>query len=318
MKTLHERMGIEVKSNGLTLIDAHHHLWDLSKNHYPWLATYEPGTFVGDYRSLMRNYLPEDYAADSAGHRVLATVHCEADHDYSNEVAETRWVHEQAARAGFPNAVVAHIWFHRDDGEEILNQHLHFPLVRGIRSKPVTAKRPELAHTVRGASCSMQDEKWLKGFGLLEKYGLSWDLRVPYWHLEEAAEVARIYPNVPIVLNHMGFPWDRSPQGLDAWRQGMRALAACPNVHVKVSELGVQDRPWTIEGNRGVVLETVEMFGIERCMFASNFPVAGLQLSYRELVNNMSEIFSGFSPQQREAFFWRNAKAFYRIDLPED
>ena len=59
-----------------------------------------------------------------------------------------------------------------------------------------------------------------------EKYGLSWDLRVPYWHLAEAAEVARQFPRIPIVLNHTGFPWDRSEEGLAAWRRGMEAVAA--------------------------------------------------------------------------------------------
>lgn len=315
MKTIHEKLGLETKSEGITLIDAHHHLWNLDLHHYPWLKNYDPNTFLGDYRSLIRNYLPEDYAKDSAGHRILATVHCEADHDYNHEVSETRWVHEQAERTGFPNAVVAHVWFHHDNCEEILTQHKQFPLLRGIRSKPVTASCSEQAETVKGAVGSMQDEKWLTGFALLEKYQLSWDLRVPFWHLEEAAQVARAFPNTRIVLNHMGFPWDRSEQGLALWRKGMKALAACPNVYVKISELGLRNQPWTVEGNRGVVLEAVEMFGIARCMFASNFPVAGLQISYHDLVNNISEILSGFSQQQRDAFFWQNAQSFYRIDL---
>ena len=64
----------------------------------------------------------------------------------------------------------------------------------------------------------MQDDKWRRGFALLEKYGLSWDLRVPYWHLAEAAAVARQFTNVQIVLNHTGFPWDRSEEGLAASR----------------------------------------------------------------------------------------------------
>ena len=93
----------------------------------------------------------------------------------------------------------------------------------------------------------MQDDKWLRGFALLQKYRLSWDLRVPYWHLTEAAEVSRQFPSVPIVLNHTGFPWDRSEDGLAAWRRGMEAVARQPNVHVKVSEFGLKDSAWDYE-----------------------------------------------------------------------
>ena len=93
----------------------------------------------------------------------------------------------------------------------------------------------------------MQDDTWLRGFALLEKYRLSWDLRVPYWHLAEAAEVARQFPRTPIVLNHTGFPWDRSEEGLAAWRRGMEAVARQPNVHVKVSEFGLKDSAWDYE-----------------------------------------------------------------------
>src|ERR1051326_1469677 len=159
----------------------------------------------------------------------------------------------------------------------------------------------------------MQDERWLRGFALLGKYGLSWDLRVPFWHLEEAAAVARVFPGTPIVLNHTGFPWDRSEEGLAAWRRGMAVLAREPNVHVKVSEFGLKDRMWDYEANRRVVLEAIAIFGIERAMFASNFPVAGLRIGYGALVAAMSRMLADRTPEERERFFWKNAAEFYRL-----
>ena len=87
----------------------------------------------------------------------------------------------------------------------------------------------------------MQDERWLRGFALLEKYGLSWDLRVPFWHLREAAAVARAFPNTAIVLNHTGFPWDRSEEGLSgvAPRHGNpRARAERPGEGVGIRPQG--------------------------------------------------------------------------------
>jgi predicted TIM-barrel fold metal-dependent hydrolase len=159
----------------------------------------------------------------------------------------------------------------------------------------------------------MQDERWLRGFALLEKHGLSWDLRVPFWHLEEAAAVARAFPNVPIVLNHTGFPWDRSEEGLAAWRRQMEVLAREANVHLKVSEFGLKDRPWEYEANRRVVRDAIAIFGIDRSMFASNFPVAGLRIGYGALVTALSHMLADLTSDQRDRFFWKNAKAFYRL-----
>jgi predicted TIM-barrel fold metal-dependent hydrolase len=162
----------------------------------------------------------------------------------------------------------------------------------------------------------MQDDKWLRGFALLQKYRLSWDLRVPYWHLVEAAEVARQFPSVPIVLNHTGFPWDRSEEGLAAWRRGMEAVARQPNVHVKVSEFGLKDCAWDYESNRRVVAYAIAIFSIERCIFASNFPVAGLRIDYDMLVRSLDKMLAGHSQADRDRFFWKNAASFYRLSLP--
>jgi predicted TIM-barrel fold metal-dependent hydrolase len=296
----------------LSIVDAHHHLWDLARNRYPWLTDApKHSDFLGDYSALRRTYMPEDYRRDAAGFRVIKTVHVEAEMDRANQVGETAWLHEIHERYGMPNAVVGHVWFTDPECDAKLARHTAHALMRGIRSKPVTAAKP--GASVRGEPGSMQDPRWRAGLALLQKYGLSWDLRVPFWHLEEAADVAREFSGIAIVLNHTGFPWDRSAEGLAAWRKGMAALARCPNVHVKISELGLLDRPWTVEGNRGVVLDTVAIFGIERCLFASNFPVAGLFASYATIVNGLREILGHLPRPQLEAFFAGNALRFYRI-----
>ena len=92
----------------VTLIDAHHHLWDLKANRYPFLSDQpEPHFFLGDYDAIRRNYLPEDYLRDSQAHNVLTTVHCEAEMDRSRQVAETQWLTEVNARYGFPGAITS-------------------------------------------------------------------------------------------------------------------------------------------------------------------------------------------------------------------
>ena len=95
----------------------------------------------------------------------------------------------------------------------------------------------------------------------------------------------------------------------------MKAIAACPNVQVKLSEFGLKDAPWTIEGNRGVVLDAVEIFDVKRCMWASNFPVAGLRIGYRAQLEGMLEILKDLSPDELDQIFRRNAATFYGINV---
>lgn len=300
----------------IELVDAHHHLWDLRTGRYPWLQdTPDPHFFLGDYAALHRHYGPDDYRRDAAPHRVLATVHCEAEWARDDPVAETAWLERIHAEHGFPNAIVAWAPLHTPDAAEVIARQAAHPLVRGLRSKPVIARAPSDV-IVRGAPGTMQDPRWLDGLSLLERHGLSWDLRVPPWHLEDAARVAADFPRTPIVLNHTGFPWDRSEAGLAAWRRGMEALARQPNVRLKVSELGLRDAPWSFEDNRRVVREAIAIFGIGRCMFASNFPVAGLRIAYDAQVRAIARMLGDVGPTDRDRFFVGNAVAFYRIDLP--
>jgi len=115
------------------------------------------------------------------------------------------------------------------------------------------------------------------------------------------------------VLEHAGLPWDRSDAGLQAWHRGMEALARNDNVHVKLSEFGLRDAPWRFEDNAPIVRETVAIFGWQRCMFGSNFPVASLRVGFKELVQAMSGALVHLPPAARRAIWHDNAARFYRI-----
>jgi len=213
-----------------------------------------------------------------------------------------------------PNAIVAHAWVDTPNAEEIIAAQSRFPLVRGVRTKPVIADGPN--GSVRGQPRSLQDPKWRRGLALLEKYGLSWDLRIPWYHLEEAAEVCREHPSMRIVLNHTGYPLDRSPEALAVWRRGMAGLAACPNVWCKISGLTVRNQPWTLALHRPVIRETLALFGVDRCMFASNHPVDGVKASWDWIFHCFKQVTADLPDLQRRKLFADNAVAFYRIELP--
>ena len=240
----------------LPIIDAHHHFWDLGMKKHPWLTGPEPVPFrYGDYAAIRRNFLVGDYEAATSGHNVVKTVHMEAEWDPADPLGETAWLHSLHDATGYPHALIGQAWFCRDDLEAVLKGHAGYPLTRSIRQKPTAAPSPD-AFTP-GLPGSMADPAFRKGYGLLGRYGLHYDLQTPWWHLGEAAALARDFPDTLIILNHTGLPADRSPSGIAGWREAMETFAAQPNTVLKISGIGVPGRAWTADLNRDVVLEAI-------------------------------------------------------------
>ena len=297
----------------LPVVDAHQHFWDLGRNYLPWLCDEEVVPFrYGDYSALRRNYLPRDYLRDAAGQDVVKTVYVETEWDPRDFVGETRWLQEIIADTGLPHAIVAGARLDAPDVEAVLAGHTAFPQVRGIRHKPRAAPSPEDVRA--GAPGSMGDPAWRRGYALLERYGLSFDLQTPWWHLAEAAALARDFPNTQIILNHTGLPADRTPEGLAGWRSAMQTLAARPNVAVKISGLGQPGQPWTVAANGLIVHDTIAIFGVDRCMFASNFPVDGLCADFDTIFSGFKTIVADLSQAEQTSLFCANALKFYRLD----
>jgi predicted TIM-barrel fold metal-dependent hydrolase len=296
----------------LPVVDAHQHFWDLGRNYLPWLRDEPPVPFrYGDYRALRRDYLPPDYFRDAAGHDVVKTVYVETEWDPRDPVGETRWLQEIIERTGFPHAIVAGARLDEPGVEAVLAGHAGFSRVRGIRHKPKAARAPDQVQ--KSAPGSMGDPAWRRGYALLERYGLSFDLQTPWWHFEEAAALARDFPNTRLVPNHTGLPADRSSEGLKGWRRAMATLAACPNAAVKISGLGRPGEPWTVAANGPVVRDAIRIFGVERCMFASNFPVDGLCATFDLIYSGFKAIVRDLPAADRRRLFHDNAVRIYRL-----
>ena len=296
----------------LPIVDPHHHFWDLARNRHPWLQDEPPIPFrYGDYRALKTNFMPEDYARASEGYRVVATVTVEAEWDPGDPVGETRWIKGLAERFGRPQAHIAQVWLDRGDVVEVLAAQAAFPIVRGVRHKPTAAPRPDLV--TPGVAGSMADPRWRRGYSLLRDHELHFELQVPWWHAREALDLVEVFPDTPLVLNHAGLPGSREPDVLRGWRAGMRLLAQAPNIAVKISGLGMRGRAWSLDDNRQVIRDAIEIFGTDRCMFASNFPVDGLCGTFRTIYGGFRESVADLPVAEQCKLFHNNAVRIYRL-----
>lgn len=296
----------------LPIVDCHHHFWDLDRSYYPWLCDPVPVKFrYGDYLAIKRNYMPPDYLRDAGANRVVKTVHEEAWWNPADPVGETRFVEAVAAQFGWPMALVGNGPLGRDDIDEVLVGHAASSLARGIRNFPAAAASAREAR--RGAPGSMDDPKWRRGYALLAQYGFSCDLQTPWWHLDAMAELAADFPRTQIVIVHAGLPNDRSPEGLTGWRRALEYVAARPNVAIKISGLGQPGLPWTLEANRPVIRDAIALFGADRAMFASNYPVDRIVGTFASIYDGFRAAVADRSESEWRKLFHDTAERIYRL-----
>ncbi|MGN6569816.1 MAG: amidohydrolase family protein [Pseudolabrys sp.] len=296
----------------IPIVDAHQHFWNLDRNYYPWLSDPVPIPFrYGDYSALRRNYMPPDYRRDSAAFRIVKTIHMEAEWDRADPVAETRWIETLHREHGLPSACIGHAEFDRADIADVLAGHAQSPLVRGIRHKPKAAADPRDAR--RGMPGSMDDAVWRAGYALMERHGFSYDVQTPWWHLDAAADLARDFPATTIVINHTGLPADRSVEALAHWRRALETAAQQPNICIKISGLGRRGQPWTLEANGPIIRDTIAIFGVERCMFGSNYPVDSLAGSFESIYRGFFAAVADRPFAEQLQLFHHNACRVYRL-----
>ena len=297
----------------MKFLDAHHHFWDISSNYYPWLCDEPQISFrYGNYADIRTNYLPKDYEDDTAQFEVIGSVHVEAEWNPEDPVGETRWLTDITQTCQHPVVFVVQAHLDENNIEEVLTGHSAFPQVRGIRHKPTSTTQN--AAKQRGLRGSMDDPKWRDGYARLGQLGYSFDLQVPYWHLDQAGDLAADFPETTLVINHTGLPSDRTDPGISNWSNAIEQVALKENVMIKISGLGQTNQPWTVESNRTIVLRALDIFGPNRCMFASNFPVDRLcgdldtiLLGFREIVDTLPETTA-------DALFYKNAMRIYRFN----
>jgi L-fuconolactonase len=320
----------------LPICDPHHHFWDFRTGRIPY-----------------QRYLLHELVADiSGGHNVRSTVFVEARSMYRADgpeelrpVGEVEFVQGLAAASASglygPGRAAAGIVGHANLNlgervEPVLEALLAASpnRFRGIRHSVTWDPHPEIENTAAHRTPGqLASDSFRAGARVLARMGLSFDAWLYFPQLPELADFARAVPELPIILNHIGGllrigPYaNRDDEVLASWRSGIAAVAACPNVCVKLGgigmphtgfdwhartqpigseELAASMAPW--------VTSCIEQFGPERAMFESNFPVDKVSYSYTVLFNAFKLLSRGYSAAERAALFHDTATRVYRID----
>jgi predicted TIM-barrel fold metal-dependent hydrolase len=288
------------------LIDAHHHLWNLSAVHYPWLMEHGAARFFGDPTPIQRDYLIKEFRANAAPHGITASVHIQV--GAAAPHSEAAWVQQVAdASPDWPLVQVAFCDLTAPDLNAQLDRLQTLPSLRGVRQ--IVGRAPgEDAQT--GTNSLLDDPRFLAGLQEIGRRGLSFDLQLIPELMQKTARVLEQAPDTPVALCHAGSPHDRSPAGLAEWATQMRALSALDHVRCKISGLGMFDHGWTRSSIAPIVEEVLGQFGPDRCMFGSNFPVDSLYSDYATLFSAISEL---VPKDMHAAVFHDTAAKFYAV-----
>ena len=288
------------------MIDAHFHIWRQAD--LPWLSGPMQPRIFGPYEPIRRDYPIAEYMADATSAGMTGAVYVQANWPVDRSVEEAAFVAEASDQSGFPIAIVAYADMLAEDVRPQLDALARNRRVCGVRMQLHWHENPLYRFA---ASPELAREPVLqRNVARLADYGWSFDLQVFAGQMAGAAELAAACPNVTFVLQHAGMLEDLSPQGVAAWRSGMALLAARPNIVSKLSGLGTFLRRNDAGHVAMIVRETLALFGRDRCLFGSNFPIEKLWTTYPEL---FAAHWAAVPEGDRAAVFSSTAKRVYRL-----
>lgn len=318
----------------LPICDAHHHFWDGRTERVPY-----------------QRYLLHELVADiQSGHNVRSTVFIEARSMYRPDgpeamrpVGEVEFVQGLAAASasglyGPSRAAAAIIGYaNLTLGAQVAPvlealQAASPNRFRGVRHSTGWDPHPEVDN--RASQGLMADATFRAGARELARRGLCWETSMYFPQLPDLAACAQALPDLTIILNHVGGlirvgPYaNREAEVQETWWRGIAAVAACPNIIMKLGGLGLpragfdwhtrQKPVGSIELAEGMapwLTYCIEQFGPTRCMFESNFPVDKVSYAHHVLYNAFKRLSAGYSASERTALFHDTAVRVYRIGV---
>jgi predicted TIM-barrel fold metal-dependent hydrolase len=298
--------------NMIPIIDAHHHIW--RQNDLTWLKGPMQPRIFGPYEPIRRDYPIAEYLSDIAGTGVVASVYCQTNWPPKGELTEVEWVDAESKKSnGVLQGMTAYCNLLAEDAPEMLVAEAKASkLVRGIRMQlhwhenPLYrfAPRPDLMH----------EPLFRKNLAKLQDHGWLFELQVFTSQMKDAAQLIADFPAINFVLLHAGMLEDLSSAGRKAWREGMQRLAQLPNLYVKLSGFGTFIHRVDQAHIADIALPTIEMFGAQRCVFGSNFPIEKLWSHYAELIDAYRGALATLPEADLGRVLSGTARSLYRLD----
>jgi predicted TIM-barrel fold metal-dependent hydrolase len=279
-------------------IDSHVHFYDMQhpELHY---GHWQPNGNMPLRELGNKNYLANDFIKDAEPLGMRKAIHVQAAIGSRDPVAETKWLQNIYEETGIPNGIVGHVDLRSSNARQIIENHMNYKNFKGIRDFSY--------------GDYLTNSAFRRGFKLLEEYNLVASIHAEWPDMSKLSDLAMSYPNITIVLDHAGSPKLRTTEYFEHWKNEMKTISELDNVICKVSGLAMGDHNWTIQSIKPYVETCIELFGISKTIFATNWPVDGLWSDYSKVINAYKELTKSFSNEEKDSFFFKNAENIYDI-----
>jgi predicted TIM-barrel fold metal-dependent hydrolase len=292
------------------IVDSHHHIW--RRADLPWLEGPMVPRIFGPYEPIRRDYGIAEYCRDAQSAGVTHSVYVQTNWAPSQAVEEVEWVEGVRRGNGWPHAIVGFLDLTREDAADTLARCMRAsPVLRGVRQQLHWHENESYRFASRPAL--MRDETWRRNLRRVAENDLHFELQVFPAQFDLCHDLLREFPEMPFVLMHAGMLEDFTPGGRDFWREGMARLSEHPNLLVKLSGLGTFLRRDDHDHVEWIVGETVKLFGAQRCMFGSNFPIEKLWTDFSTLFRGITQAIDDLPRDEREFILSRTAADLYRL-----
>lgn len=294
----------------MQVVDAHFHVWQQAD--LPWLSGPMQPRIFGPYEPIRRDYLMAEYLQDIRNTGVEKSVYVQANWPVDQAEEEVAWVSQVAQETGWPHGIVGYADMTVKDVRPSLDRLTAFPRMRGIRQQFHWHENPLFRFAPHGEVC--RDKTVQANIAHLADYGWTFDLQVFAGQMDGACELVDACPDVAFVLQHAGMLTDTSHAGREFWRTQMAKLAKRPNVVSKLSGFGTFIHMRAPEHITWLTRETVTLFGADRCLWGSNFPIEKLWTDYGWLLDTHRTAAGRLIACEQAAIFNNTASRVYRLN----
>jgi predicted TIM-barrel fold metal-dependent hydrolase len=283
----------------LPIIDCHQHLWDLTKFKLAWVKKGDP---------LAVSYTPKEYAQATEGLNIVKAVYMEVDVVEEQQQQEAEYLIGLIQSKATPTvaAVVSGRPNKGDAFNKYVDQFKGSPHIKGLR---------QVVHTDQTPPGYSTTKEFIAGVKYLGDIGLSWDICIRPADLPDAAKLVGECPGTRLILDHCGNAPILDAKKMEQWKADIAKVAAHKNVVGKVSGIiaSVKKGDWSVDQLAPAVNHTIEVFGWDRVMFASDWPVCTLGAPLKDWVNALKQIVKDRPAEQQKKLFHDNAAKFYGI-----
>src|SRR6185437_5982565 len=290
-------------------IDAHHHIWRLKD--LAWLSGPQVPRIFGPYEAIRRDYPIGEYRADIDGCNIVKSVYVQTNWPAGQSYEEAKWVQSVTDAVGWPHANVAHADLADPDCGSLITRLAKLPATRGIRQQLHWHANPQYRFAPHPEV--MNDPAWRRGLAHVAEHGVVFEIQLFAGQMQNGAALARAFPDVTFVLEHAGMLEDMAEEGWTRWRDGMSALAQQPNMNVKLSGLGTFVHACRADVMEPIIEATVQIFGADRCLYGSNFPIEKLWTDYATLYRTFRHSLKHLSESEQGAILYGTASRLYHI-----